>query len=336
MKKIILLLSLLLLPLAASAQQGDTLITPDGTMYSIQYERARQHPDVTTDSSVYLVLTTRRGEEVTREVVPATHERGAHFNPAIAYDAQSGTLFAFWIHNTSMLLSQLMFASRDADGVWSEAEAFGQMADRRENLRIAVTRKYEEHDGTLKNGLSVHLAWWQFNSSSVTRTAHYAIVTIEEGKVLGVSSLDLDTFVPKNVEPATEEINEAAIMQPLLFTSPRQDSVLVVFGDVESGTLHNVRVTPKVASNGRLRVPGGKREGRTYRAPSLDVVSGSRIEGVYGDDGRLAFYTEGENGQVRYVTLKDGQWSEQRTIATDEHLSRFAVIDALRRLVTEH
>ena len=48
------------------------------------------------------------GEEVKREIVPATREKGAHFNPTIAYDAQTGMLFAFWIHNSSMLVNQLM------------------------------------------------------------------------------------------------------------------------------------------------------------------------------------------------------------------------------------
>ena len=336
MKKLILTFVLAFVSLAASAQQGDTLLSPDGTMYSIQYERAREHPGVETDSQVYLVLTTRRGEEVTREIVPASKEKGAHFNPALAYDAQSGTLFAFWIHNNSMILSQLMFASRDASGVWSEAEAFGEMADRRENLRIAVTRKYEDTDGTVRNGISVHLSWWQFNSSAINRTAHYAIVTIEDGKVLGVQSIDLSEFVPKNLPKATAEVNASVIKQPLLFTSAKQDSVLVVFGDMESGTMHNVRVTPKVASNGRLRVPGGKREGLVNKAPGLDMLTSGRLEGVYGDGDHLALYTEGENGQLRYVTLKDGEWSAQRTVTTDEQLSRSAVVDALRRLVTEH
>ena len=342
MKKLLLLAALLVVALPSGAQPGDTLLIPDGTMYSIQYERAREHPGVDTDSQVYLVLTIRHGEDVKQEIVPASKEKGAHFNPALAYDAQSGTLFTFWIHNNSMLLSQLMFASRDASGVWSEAEAFGEMADRRDNLRIAVTRRYEDADGKVKNGISVHLAWWQFNSSSVTRTAHYAIVTIEDGKVLGVSSMDLSEFLPAGLAKATEPVSSSVIMQPLLFTSAKQDSVLVVFGDMESGTMHNVRITPKVASNGRLRVPGGRREGPSHRAPALDVAGGGRLEGVYGEgsgDGegnRLALYTEGDNGQLRYVTLKDGKWSSQRTVTTDEHLTRSAVVDALRRLVSEH
>lgn len=336
MKKLPLLLILLATPLLA--QQGDRLLTPDGTMYSIRHEYAREHPEVETDSQVYLVLTGRRGDEETREIVPATRERGTHFNPAIAYDAQSGMLFAFWIHNSSYtsLSNQLMFASRDAEGNWSEAESFGAWFDRRENLRIAVTRRYEDEHGVVRNGLTVHLAWWQFTSEENKKSAKYTMVTVEDGAVIGMADLNLSKFIPEGLEKMMGDV-PPVVTQPLLFTSPQQDSVTVVFGDVDSGTLHTVRVTPKkVAGNGgRLRVPGGKREsGPGYRAPAITVANGSRVEGVYANHDRLALYTT-EEGKVHYAVLSQGEWSAPRTIRIDEHHTNSAVVDAIRRLVSE-
>lgn len=333
MKRLILLLALSCLALTAAAQQGDALLTPTGTMFTINHERAREHPEVTTESQVYLVLTVRRGDEVLSEVVPATRDlKGAHFNPTIAYDAHSGMLFAFWINNSGMLSNQLMFASRSAEGVWSDAASFGVFYDTRHNLRIAVTRKYEDEEGKTHSGLVVHLSWWQFNFETNTKNVQYMLMSIQDGKLVDMLPFDLNQFVPADIEPAAK-VDENVLTQPLLFTSPNQDSVVAVFGDLPSGTMHTVRVTPKIAGNGRLRVPGGKRES-SFKSPTLETGV-NRLEGVYGDGDRLALYTEDET-KLHYVLLKDGEWSRQHSITTDEQLSRGAVVDALRRLVLEH
>jgi hypothetical protein len=332
MKKLILFVVLLFVPLLASAEQGDVLLTPEGTLYSVQFERAEDHPEVVTESSLYLTLTARRGDEVTREIVPATLEKGAHFYPAIAFDADSGMLFVFWIHHLSMLSNQLMFVSRDSEGTWGEATSFGALYDSRRNLRVAVTRKFEDGNGQLQSGLSVHLAWWAFDFTTAKYGARYALATIDEGRVADVQELNLNAFIPEGLEQATEAIDENVLSQPLLFPSP--DSVLLVFGDLPSGTMHTLRIRPKIGANGgRLRVPGGKRESQ-FGVPALNAGS-SRIEGVYGDDDRMAFYAN-ENGQIRYVVLQNGKWSSSQAIMLDEQLTSGAAVEALRRLVNEH
>jgi len=340
MKKLIVLLALVVVPLLAGAQEGNTLLIPDGTLYTIHHERAVDHPQVAASSVAYLVLTARRGDAIVPEIIPATLHGGAHFNPTIAYDAETGMLFAFWIHNPSGSATQLMFASRNVDGVWSEASAFGAYNDRRENLRIAVTRKYQDEHGESRNGLTVHLAWWQFSYETREKSAQYMMVTIQDGNVAGMEPLDLHGFVSKGLQTDDEEaqqIDATILMQPLLVSSPAQDSVVLLFGDLETRTLNSVRVRPvvKVGGNGRLRVPGGKREAGPYRAPLLHVTEGQRVEGLYGGDNSIAFYTKAE-GKLRYVLLRDGEWTQQHAIALDKQVTEGAAVDALRRLVTEN
>lgn len=336
MKKLIVLVALLCVPVLASAQKRDAVLTPEGLLYSVQYELAEEHPDVRSVSDAFLTLTVRTGQSVSREIVPATIvEKGAHFNPAIAYDSDSGMLFVFWIHHTSMLLNQLMFVSRDADGVWSEAKTFGALYDHRRNLRLAVTRKFENAAGESELGLSVHLAWWEFDFTTAASTARYALATIENGKIAGLEQLDLASFVPQNLEASTTSVGANVLNQPLLFPAPKQDSVLLVYGDLRTGTMQSLRIRPKVRQNGgRLRVPGGKREG-TFRTPSLNIASTTRLEAVYGDEDRIAFFGN-ENGTIRYTLLKNGSWSTPQAIGLDEQFSSSAAIDALRRLVNEH
>lgn len=336
MKKLIVVVALLFLPLAGSAQQGDALLTPDGTLYTVQFERAEEHPDVVTASVAYLKLTARRGETVTHETIPATTaERGANYNATIAYDAHSGMLFVFWIRDVGGLLSQLMFTSRSADGVWAPATTFGDFGDHRKNLRVAVTRKFRDEDDDLRNGLSVHLAWWELNTTTGKDGAKYAMASINDGSIVDFVPLDLSEFIPADVEKPTDEISRDFLKQPVLFTTPLQDSVVLLFGDSESRTMNQVRITPrKVIGDGRLRVPGGRREGSIH-APVMEVAN-SRVEGVYVDSGRLALYTVDEGKKLRYVVLNEDAWSEPFTITLDEQLSAASAIDALRRLVNEH
>lgn len=338
MKKLIVLLALLFVPLVAGAEEGNALLLSDGTFYTIHHERSVDHPEAHASSVAYLVLTARRGDNIVPEIIPATLYGGAHFNPTIAYDAESGMLFAFWIHNPSGSSTQLMFASRNAEGVWSQAASFGGYDDRRENLRIAVTRKFDDEHGETRNGLTVHLTWWEFNYESHAKSAQYMMVTVKDGNVLHLESLDLGRYVTKNLEPALDEepVDPRVLMQPMLISSPKQDSVLLIFGDLDTGTMNYVRVRPvtKVVANGRLRVPGGKREGG-QRAPMLQISEGDRLEGVYGEDGTMAFYTTSE-GKLRYVMLRNGTWTPQHAITLDKQVTSGAAVDALRRLVTEN
>jgi hypothetical protein len=337
MKKLIVLLALCLVPLLAGAQEGNTLLIPDGTLYTIHHERAIDNPEAHASSVAYLVLTARRGDEIVPEVIPATLYGGAHFNPAIAYDAETGMLFAFWIHNPSRGATELMFASRNADGVWSKAASFGDYNDRRENLRIAVTRKYEDENGELRNGITVHLAWWQFSQETGEKSAKYMMVTVRDGNVVNLEPMDLTSFVPK-VKPADEQEqpDTRVLTQPLLVSSAKQESVVLLFGDVATRTVNAVRITPKtkVGANGRLRVPGGRREGETYRMPTMLVAENERVDALYGDNDSIAFYTESE-GKVRYVLLRDGNWTPQHTIVLDKQVTVGAAVAAHRRLVTE-
>lgn len=341
MKKLILVAALLAFPLLASAQQPDALLTRDGTLYTVQFERAEDHPEVVTESAAYLKLAARRGDEIRSEIIPSTLERGSNYNPTIAYDEQSGMLFVFWIHNQGMLLNQLMFTSRTADGTWAEARVFGDgYYNQRKNLRIAVTRKFRLEDDELRSGLSVHLVWWELNTTTGKGSAKYAMASIHGGDIIDFTPVDLSEFVePVATDaPATDAADHANnkdfLKQPLLFTTPTQDSVVVLFGDLETDTMNQVRITPrKVIADGRLRVPGGRREGG-FKMPNVDT-SANRLEGVFADSTRLALYTVNE-GRLQYVLLDGKTASQPFAITLDEHLSPAAAVDALRRLVNEH
>ncbi|MDQ3283030.1 MAG: hypothetical protein M3Q69_16645 [Acidobacteriota bacterium] len=337
MRRLLFALCLLVLPVLATAQDREALLTPDGTLYTIETQLNANDQY----GGAHLLLRSQRGTEVAQEVVPATRGEGSHTEPAIAYDSESKTLFVFWLRHVGIMSSQLMFACRDANGTWSEAESFGRPFDYRENLRIAVTRRTTDIDGTVSDApaVSVHLVWWEFNSDDGSESARYAMLSIENGHVQTMDVVDLNTFGGPAEKPAKDAnaapISPAVLKQPLLFASPSQDSVLVVFGDTSTGSLHETRVKPtKIVANGRLRVPVGRREGGAG-VPRFAVADESRIDGIYGTANRLALYSR-EGSKLQYVIMKDSAWTETRSIALDDQITSGAAIDALRRLLNEH
>ena len=336
-KKVVVLLALLIVPVLASAQKQDTLLAPDGTLFTISRELSRDHPDVQTQSESYLMLTARRATGTDTQIVPATLLPGAHQTPAMAYDADTKTLFVFWFCRNTTMTSELLFASVDANGVWSEPTSLGGPFSYRSNLRIAVTRKVTESDGSIAHApaISVHAVWWEYDMHEAAESARYTMFVIENGRVVETNDLDLATFVDRDAAPS-EVVDEEVLKQPVLFTSPKQDSVLVMFGDMTSKRITEVRIHPSkpVQGDGRLRVPVGRHEGG-FAAPVLTSAANSRMDGIYGDENHMAFYTHADD-RIDYVIMNDGQWSEQRAIALDSQLSEGAVVDALRRLLSEN
>jgi hypothetical protein len=334
MRKLLLSLCLLVLPLFAAAQDREALLTADGTFFQVSTRFTNADASAAEGQ---LVLRVQRGDAITTEVVPATLERGLHTEADMAYDAESQTLFVFWLNHTGVNSSRLMFACRDANGTWSEAETFGQQFDYHSNLRVAATRRLSEQDGTVSStsAISVHLVWWE-NNTEGKESAQYMMASIEEGRIDSMERLDLSTFTADTEgEALAADADRSVLKQPLLFASPQQDSVLVVFGEPAKEELHQVRIRPtRKAADGRLRVPVGRHE-RSNKAPSFRIAATSRIEGIAGD-ARLALYTR-DSARVQYVIMKDdGVWSEARTIALDEQITSSAAIDALRRLLNEH
>ena len=355
MRRILVALCLIALPLFASGEARETLLTPDGTLFTVESRFAQPENGA---SSAHLVLRWQAGTEGSEEIVPATLGEGAHLEPAVAYDAVSRTLFLFWLRYGGTSETQLLLAARDANGTWSEAVEFGQRWNYREKLRIAVTRRVTEQDGSLgpEAAISVHLVWWESNSDTGEEQATYAMVTIENGTVGTPEYLSLNQFAAKEkkndeageagadaedetegAETAAADANHDVLKQSLLFTSPKQDSVLVVFGSYETERLHQVTIRPTrpPVSDGRLRVPVGRAVEGSIGSPRLQAASHARVEGLYGDADRMALYTR-EGNRLEYSILKDGLWSDARTIVLDDQITSSHAVDALRRLISEH
>ncbi|MFL6246513.1 MAG: hypothetical protein ACJ74H_10850 [Thermoanaerobaculia bacterium] len=336
MKKLVLILALLLLPLsAAAAEVSDMILSPNGTLYTISSEIPPEGSE--HKASKYLVLTERRGDEIRREIVPASTETGTHTNGLLGYDPESGTIFVFWVQHFGFLYNQLLFCARSSDGTWSEATAFGSPFNYRENLRVAVTRKVSDDDGQQSAALSIHATWWEFSTETGIASAQYWMLPIENGQVVDATEVDLHEFIEPFASPAPgpEDVDPSVYKHPQIISSPDQDSVSLVFGDPATRSFRRVRFTPSrgVRSEGRLRVPVGKLDGG-FPAPRFKVGAEARLDSVFGTGNRAAFYTVADK-RLEYVILSDGTWSDRLVIALDEQVSQSAAVGALQRMFTD-
>lgn len=342
-RKLLLALVLVIMPLAASAapQDREMLLTPDGTLYTIRPVWASDYA-YATESTSFLVLSQRRGDQFVDYIVPATLTAGVHRDAALAYDAESKTLFIFWQHIYTILSSELAFIAFREDGTWSEATTFGNRAANNENLRIAVTRSVEVTDGdktTLQPEINVHAVWWEFNSSNRKQSARYSMLTIENGTVAShTEPRDLTSFLAPVSKATAKDGNEETdlLRNPALFTTPTQDAIDVVFGDTDSKSLSRVRVRPtKPSIDARIRIPVGVRE-QNVGAPRFRTGANSteRIAAINGDPDRVAFYQR-DGEAIRYVMYKNEKWSSTQSIKLDEQISSEAAVEAIRRLLNE-
>src|SRR5512142_671598 len=98
-KRILIILAIVLLPLAAAAAgvpDRDVLLTSDGTLYTVESVSSEAVPNLRTPSQSVLLMTTQNGTTYSTDVAPASLNGGFNVYPSLAYDPQSKTLFLFW------------------------------------------------------------------------------------------------------------------------------------------------------------------------------------------------------------------------------------------------
>ena len=337
-----LLASLLLsASLFALPVDRDILLTPNGTLYSIE-STANARISSSNNSMRYLDLTIQSGETRKTITVPDSTSGGNHWAPKLAYDGVSDTLFVFWLRSQNTLLtnSDLVFCAYE-NGKWTAPTVIDDTPFRsRVNLTVAVTRKAEmtnDHiDVVVVPALTVHLAWW--NESGNGNAAYYASVGIDDGEVTDMQVRPLADLVDGRFESANAAPDEnlELFRHPTLTESPNHDTVDVIFGDTTTNRFHRTTIKTfltRPQPNLRVRIPINVKD-RAFRGPARSMVAGDATSNVSalpaGDDG-VIFYSEAQNA-VKYLTYRDGNWSSVKTLVLNEDLTADAAVSAIRRM----
>jgi hypothetical protein len=327
MKRLLLIVALALLPSALFAQMADrdVLLTPDGTLYTIE--------SVTNgDANRYIALTTVQDGKSSVSVIPETKATGANWRPALAYDAESKTLFAFWIYTSNGISSEMMFTSY-RDGKWQPAVVFDERAyNLCTNLRIAVTRKVstKQPDGTFADApaLLVHAVWWELIGT--TEHARYALLTLENSRVKSSEVHDLSEFEIIPVMPfiVNENFNPEILRHPAILAGT--NSVDILFGDTERVSMN--RVTLKPIADSRIHIPVGHKGGSPFAPPqSFSAGWTGRISTISSGD-NLIMYNISKDA-AGYVMFSNGKWSDVHTLPLSDTFTGDAAASAISRML---
>ncbi|MGZ8867351.1 MAG: hypothetical protein ACXW2P_03330 [Thermoanaerobaculia bacterium] len=337
MRRLLISLALLLLiattAMASEPRERDVLLTTDGIVYTV--DAVHDANVAEGHSPYYLTMTVQDGEERTTHKVPGSLIGGAHGHPALAYDADSGTLFLFWQETLYRgLASRLLFASLH-DRVWSDVTELDNVGyNLRRNLRIAVTRSIEAAG---ENGqrsqvpqVVVHAVWWE--ETGYGEWARYAMLGIDNGVVTSTDFRYLVEFTGAAIDQSEALVSvtpNEVLRHPAVFANSARESVEVIFGDATTNSMHRLRIRPVL--DGRVRIPIGVR-GANMRTVDFAMTSEKRVAAMI-DENSVALFTHDEK-TLDYVVYRDGAWSKQRTVALSNELNAPTAIEALRRMVS--
>jgi hypothetical protein len=335
MKRFLAAAAIVLSASAAFAQandERDVLLTQGGTLYTVESQLA----PADSDSRRQLVLTVQNGDDNQTTVVPESLTAGFRCAPALTYDAESNTLFVFWLRMPNITSSELLLATYH-DGKWSTPVSVDNKGFRlRSNLRIAVTRQVADAANVDAPALIVHAVWWE--QSSGGEQARYALVAIDKGAVSAVEVHDLSEF--QNAAPETAVVdanfNSEILRHPAILDNGSKDSIDVLFGDIRSNTFS--RTTLKPIAQGRIHIPIGHSGGgpdRVIAAPAMFSANWSgRVSAIGAPNGNFLLYNT-TSDSVRYIMFDDGAWTAVRSVPVSDKLTTDGAVSVLSRMLNQ-
>jgi hypothetical protein len=344
MKRLLVALAISLLSASAFAQVADrdVLVTPEGTVYTVEQQTPSDSSGVAAMN--VLQLSIQNGSETQHLLVPESLTAGFHSDSALAYDAASKTLFILWTHMPSGMSSELLLASY-RDGKWQRAVAIdSQGYDNHLNLRLGITRRVSQlqKDGSYADApaLILHALWW--DSSARGEEARYAMLPIENGALsqASVEIHSLEEFASENetINTVDAKFNPEILRHPAIVSSPTQNSVDVIFGDTQKNTIHKVTLHPIAEHRIHIPVgiggnPGGGGKPLNVTAPASFTANWQGPITVIERGDRLIFANATDKA-LNYLTYSDGTWSEAKSIALSSKLTVETALAAVDKMVS--
>jgi hypothetical protein len=328
----------------ALAVDRDVLVTPDGTVFTVEQQTPSDSSGVAATN--FLQLSIQNGaHETQRLIIPESLQAGFHSDAVLAYDAASKTLFVLWVHVPNGMSSELLLASY-RDGKWERAMSIDSRAyDNHLNLRLGITRRISQlqKDGTYADApaLILHALWWDSNAHG--EEARYAMFPIENGMASkeSVEIHSLEEFVGDNepVNAVDANFNSEILRHPAIVSSPMQDSVDVVFGDTKNNSIHKVTLHPIAEHRAHIPVgigggnPGGGGRPVNLIAPASFSANWQGPITVIERGDRLVFANATDKA-LNYLTYSDGTWSDVKSIALSNKLTVDTALSAVDKMVS--
>ncbi len=333
MKRLLLIVAFAFLATAAFAEvvDRDVLITAEGTVYSIVSERSVNGLTAT------LTLNVQSEGKTTHAVLPESVDNGVNARPALAYDAESKTLFVMWLRMPNAMSSELLLAAYQ-NGKWQKAISIDDKTYAfRYNLSMAMTRRVQQvqKDGSLTDVpmLVLHAVWCEQTGDG--ESARYAVMGIDKGAVTTPDIHDMTEFVGAG-DAATavdDKFNREFLRHVAILDGPTPNAVDVLFADPHTNNFY--RTTLRPIADVRIHIPVGARPpGPSLGAPhALSVGWNGRTSTIASRDGNTIIFCNASDETLTYVKLSGGKWSTAQQVALTDKVTADAAMAALARML---
>jgi hypothetical protein len=344
MKRFVIALAISFISAVAFAEiaDRDVLVTPDGTVYTLEPQTPPEASGIAANN--VLDLTIQHGSETEHMFVPESLAAGFHFGSALAYDTASKTLFVLWTHMPNGMSSELLLASY-RDGKWQRAVSIdNQPYHFHTNLRLGISRHVSQlqKDGTYADApaLLLHAVWW--DDSARGDEARYALLPVENGAVsqtsIEIHSLGEFVSAVESVNAVGPNFNAEILRHPAIVSSPMQDSVDIVFGDTQKNSIHKVTLHP-IAEH-RAHIPVGIGGGTPGGPKALDVNAPASFTADWHgpvtviERGDRLVFANATDKALSYLMYSDGAWTDVKSIALSNKLSSETALAAVDKMVS--
>src|SRR3954454_13943323 len=345
MKRLLVTLAISLLSASAFAQVADrdVLVTPEGTVYTVEQATPSESSGIAATSILQLSIQSGSSEPQ-HVLVPESLSAGFHSDGALAYDIASKTLFLLWSHMPNGMSSELLLASY-REGKWQPAVSIDYRGNSaRANLRLGITRRVSQlqKDGTYADvpALVLHALWWDTNGGG--EEARYAMLPIENGALSqdSVELHSLEEFVGdhETVNAVDAKFNSEILRHPGIVSSPMQNSVDVLFGDADNKSIHKVTLHP-IAEH-RIHIPVGIGGGNGGGPKALNLIAPTTFTAAWKgpitviERGDRLIFANATDKALNYLTYSDGTWSDVKSIALSDKLTVETALSAVDKMVS--
>jgi hypothetical protein len=345
MKRLLIAFAISFVAAGAFAQVADrdVLVTPEGTVYTLEQQTPSESSGVAANN--VLQLSIQNGSDTQRLLVPESLAAGFHSDGALAYDTTSKTLFLIWTHMPNGMSSELLLASY-RDGKFQRAISIDSQGYANHlNLRLGITRRISQlqKDGTYADApaLILHALWWESNGRG--EEARYAMLPIEDGALSqdSVEIHSLEEFVgnDETVNTVDAKFNLEILRHPAIVSSPMQSTVDIVFGDTEKKSIHKVTLHPIAEHRAHIPVgiggggPAGGGRPLNLVAPTNFTAEWKGPITVIERGDRLVFANATDKA-LNYITYSDGTWTDAKSIALSSKLSVETALAAVDKMLS--
>lgn len=336
--------------LPARAEQK-SLLTPDGTLYSVQsgLYGSLEPGGTKAKASDYVIKwsAVAQGGQTQSGIVPGTGTSDVKDQFDLAYDSYSRSLFLVW-NDRFMLINNIQFAVLQ-NGIWRQSQLLPSgVFTFASNPRILITHQVVQTTDGAGNEVDyprsvVSIVWWE---DSIHPRARYAPIFIEhDGLDLSdVQIYDLPDLIGSPEADSSPVFNYPIYKNPAVQADGLTSTILATFADAGAGQLQTISINFPTDLRGVTdpSTPQGRGhvivifDRHSHALPDSVPGDPDRIGTIIGNDYRPTLYWQSGDTAIQFSRFDGQTWGDPHTIPLTQTLDAEKAIMLIRDMAQQN